>query len=297
MTAALRLVTSLLLALTLGLATAHTPPARHPAPHPRAARKRLRPIVVNDGAARRGWGRRWDRGGWGGDGRAPVSTRRQDVRPVAQCVDAAPPPAPAGGGAGTYPNEQPFVLPAGYTQTVFAREGDGGTTDNWDMNTLNETGPHAGRFLYRSHETAANGQLSVTDLETGEVLRRHDGGQPRLAEQRVFRRGGRVVDEVAVAPGPHGLPRFRLVVGDAAGARGRHVAAAETCVCQPGVAAELRQLRSHGDGLRHAAVCPAPSHMECPTFRRLLDGAASGAMGKRRTKVARKARSSAWSRR
>jgi hypothetical protein len=24
------------------------------------------------------------------------------------------------------------------------------------------------------------------------------------------------------------------------------------------------------DGLRHAAVCPAPSHMECPTFRRLL---------------------------
>src|SRR5687767_5062461 len=64
----------------------------------------------------------------------------------AQCVDAAPPPAPAGGGAGTYPNEQPFVLPEGYTQTVFAREGDGGTTDNWDMNTLNETGPHAGRF-------------------------------------------------------------------------------------------------------------------------------------------------------
>ncbi|QNQ08460.1 helix-turn-helix domain-containing protein [Sphingomonas alpina] len=24
------------------------------------------------------------------------------------------------------------------------------------------------------------------------------------------------------------------------------------------------------DGLRHAAACPAPSHMECPTFRRLL---------------------------
>jgi hypothetical protein len=35
------------------------------------------------------------------------------------------------------------------------------------MNTLNETGPHAGRFLYRSHETPANGQVSVTDLETG----------------------------------------------------------------------------------------------------------------------------------
>lgn len=29
-------------------------------------------------------------------------------------------------------------------------------------------------------------------------------------------------------------------------------------------------------GLRHAAACPAPSHLECPTFRRLL-AQASGA--------------------
>ncbi len=60
-------------------------------------------------------------------------------------------------------------LPAGYTQRVVAREGDGGTTDNWDMNTLNETGPSAGRFLFRSHETLENGQVSVTDLVTGET--------------------------------------------------------------------------------------------------------------------------------
>jgi sugar lactone lactonase YvrE len=71
------------------------------------------------------------------------------------------------GGAGAPGAEQPFVLPEGFEQTVFAREGDGGTTDNWDMNTLNETGPHAGRFLYRSHETVTNGQISVTDLKTG----------------------------------------------------------------------------------------------------------------------------------
>jgi DNA-binding transcriptional MerR regulator len=32
------------------------------------------------------------------------------------------------------------------------------------------------------------------------------------------------------------------------------------------------------DGLRHAAVCRAPSHLECPTFRRLLAAAASGAI-------------------
>jgi hypothetical protein len=71
------------------------------------------------------------------------------------------------GGAGTFPNEQPFVLPPGYVQTVVAREGDGGAPDQWDMNTLNETGPLAGRFLYRSHETLTDGAVSVTDLETG----------------------------------------------------------------------------------------------------------------------------------
>jgi len=73
------------------------------------------------------------------------------------------------GGAGTFPNEQPFLLPEGYAQTVIAREGDGGTIDNWDMNTLNETGPHAGRYLYRTHETTENGMVSVTDLETGQT--------------------------------------------------------------------------------------------------------------------------------
>jgi len=32
----------------------------------------------------------------------------------------------------------------------------------------------------------------------------------------------------------------------------------------------IRKLTAMRDGLRHAAVCPAPSHLECPTFRRLL---------------------------
>lgn len=31
-----------------------------------------------------------------------------------------------------------------------------------------------------------------------------------------------------------------------------------------------RRLGAMRRGLRHAAVCPAPSHLECPTFRRLL---------------------------
>lgn len=32
----------------------------------------------------------------------------------------------------------------------------------------------------------------------------------------------------------------------------------------------IGKLSAMRDGLRHAAVCPAPSHLECPTFRRLL---------------------------
>jgi DNA-binding transcriptional MerR regulator len=46
----------------------------------------------------------------------------------------------------------------------------------------------------------------------------------------------------------------------------------------------IRRMSAMRDGLRHAAVCPAPSHLECPTFRRLLAAAASGALKGRRRK-------------
>ena len=36
----------------------------------------------------------------------------------------------------------------------------------------------------------------------------------------------------------------------------------------------IRQLGALKNGLEHAATCPAPSHMECPSFRRLLKLAA-----------------------
>ena len=35
----------------------------------------------------------------------------------------------------------------------------------------------------------------------------------------------------------------------------------------------IRRLVAMREGLRHAAACPAPSHMECPTFRRLMSRA------------------------
>jgi len=39
----------------------------------------------------------------------------------------------------------------------------------------------------------------------------------------------------------------------------------------------IRKLTAMRNGLRHAAACRAPSHMECPKFRRLLRAAAAGA--------------------
>ena len=74
----------------------------------------------------------------------------------------------------------PWKLPKGYTQTIVSDESnlniyDGGRDDWHDMNTVNETGPMAGRYMYRTHELRypANqpegGTVSVVDLETGET--------------------------------------------------------------------------------------------------------------------------------
>ncbi|WP_292835122.1 alkaline phosphatase PhoX [Microbacterium sp.] len=70
--------------------------------------------------------------------------------------------------------EQPFVIPEGYSQRMVADETvldiyGGGVDDLTDMNTVNETGKQAGRYLYRTHEVDGNGALSVVDLKTGEA--------------------------------------------------------------------------------------------------------------------------------
>lgn len=62
----------------------------------------------------------------------------------------------------------PFVVPEGFTQTIVASEPD--VPDAIDMNTQNETGPHAGRYLYRPAEGSI-GAVTVTDLETGVTKR------------------------------------------------------------------------------------------------------------------------------
>jgi DNA-binding transcriptional MerR regulator len=50
---------------------------------------------------------------------------------------------------------------------------------------------------------------------------------------------------------------------------------------------KIRELTARRDGLEHAAACKAPSHMECPTFRRLLSAASKGALTKRRSRPVR----------
>ncbi|HEX9592528.1 MAG TPA: alkaline phosphatase PhoX [bacterium] len=69
--------------------------------------------------------------------------------------------------------DAPFVLPAGYSQHKVSDERDldiyPGVDDLGDMNTVNETGLWAGRFLYRTHEVNNGGAVSVVDLEAGEA--------------------------------------------------------------------------------------------------------------------------------
>ena len=69
---------------------------------------------------------------------------------------------------------EPFIVPEGFQQTLVADETTldiyGNNVDDLtDMNTVNETGIRAGRYLYRTHEVGSNGAVSVVDLETGEA--------------------------------------------------------------------------------------------------------------------------------
>lgn len=49
----------------------------------------------------------------------------------------------------------------------------------------------------------------------------------------------------------------------------------------------IEKLTAMRDGLRHAAACTAPSHMECPKFRRLLGIAGTVAGRARKTNQSR----------
>ncbi|MFI8228535.1 helix-turn-helix domain-containing protein [Streptomyces sp. NPDC085900] len=77
----------------------------------------------------------------------------------------------------------------------------------------------------------------------------------RLALIALARTAGFPLDDIARVFAPDGTVRIdRQALVDKAGELDRRIA-------------ELVVLR---DSLRHVAACPAPSHMECPTFRGIL---------------------------
>jgi len=88
----------------------------------------------------------------------------------------------------------------------------------------------------------------------------------RLALIAVGRAAGFSLDEIALMFAPDGRPRID-----------RQMLAAKA----EELDRTIRKLSAMRDGLRHAAACSAPSHMECPKFRRLLRVAAAGGIGAR----------------
>jgi DNA-binding transcriptional MerR regulator len=88
----------------------------------------------------------------------------------------------------------------------------------------------------------------------------------RLALIAVGRAAGFSLDEISRMFAPDGRPRIdrKMLAQKAEELNGK-----------------IRELTAMRDGLRHAAACSAPSHMECPTFRRILRAAAVRAARRR----------------
>jgi DNA-binding transcriptional MerR regulator len=154
-------------------------------------------------------------------------------------------------------------------------------------------------FEGRESHCATSSRLEVKRvraLDISEVARR--SGTPasalRYYEEKgliasIGRRGLRRIFEPAV------LERLALIaVGRAAGFSLDEMAAMFGSDGRPVIDRQLlaakadeldllvRKLGAMRDGLRHAAACPAPSHMECPKFRRIVRRAASGEPARRR---------------
>jgi len=94
----------------------------------------------------------------------------------------------------------------------------------------------------------------------------------RLALIALGRAAGFSLEEIAAMLAPDGTPRIDREVLTAKAAE---------------MDRQIVRLGALRDGLRHAAACTAPSHMECPKFRRLLRAASSGALPERRRRAPR----------
>ena len=118
------------------------------------------------------------------------------------------------------------------------------------------------RFYEEKGLIASNGRRGLHRVFDSKVLE-------RLSLIALGRSAGFSLDEIALMFAPDGRPRID---------RRMLRAKAED------LDRTIRKLTEMRDGLRHAAACRAPSHMECPTFRRILQAAASGVMEARRRK-------------
>jgi DNA-binding transcriptional MerR regulator len=95
----------------------------------------------------------------------------------------------------------------------------------------------------------------------------------RLALIALGRAAGFSLEEIAAMFAPDGRPRID-----------RQVLAAKADEMDR----TIRRLGALRDGLRHAAACKAPSHLECPTFRKLLKAVSAGTIGERRKRAPRR---------
>jgi len=77
----------------------------------------------------------------------------------------------------------------------------------------------------------------------------------RLALIALGRSAGFSLDEIKGMFAPDGRPRID---------RAKLAAKADA------LEVRIREMAALRDSLRHAAICPARNHLECPTFRRLL---------------------------
>ena len=118
--------------------------------------------------------------------------------------------------------------------------------------------------------------------EKGLIASRGRRGLRRLFDDRVLERlalialgqsAGFSLEEIARMFGADGRPRID-----------RDLLAAKAGELD----GTIRRLTAMRDGLKHAAVCPAPSHMECPTFRRLLRAAVGRRPGRETAKGTRR---------
>lgn len=110
------------------------------------------------------------------------------------------------------------------------------------------------RFYEEKGLIASVGRRGLRRLFEAEVLE-------RLSLIALGRVAGFSLDEIARMFAPDGRPRID---------RAQLTAKADE------LDRTIERLAALRDGLRHAAACRAPSHMECPRFRRIVRLAAGG---------------------